>query len=270
MLENVVDVPVGACGTVSSNKITSGDYTFVNFPQETFAIAMLPKEIELVAPARKAYLSGPMTGLPGDNVDAFNENAALLRAEGFTVINPAELDAQYETDNVEWHEYLERDLRAMLEDPELEGVVLLPGWRNSRGANLEAYVAKEVGKKLYEIVDSNTFGDDAETFNGFNLLPVKLVSVAYEAQSIVLGARRFTYGHPLDNFERIADLFNATLREKLNTKLDIGDVAMLMIQVKIAREMNAQKQDNLTDIVGYALAADAAYAEREARNTTTQ
>jgi len=38
------------------------------------------------------YLSGPMSGLPGFNFPAFHAAAAKLRADGFTVLNPAETD----------------------------------------------------------------------------------------------------------------------------------------------------------------------------------
>ena len=38
------------------------------------------------------YLSGPMTGLPDFNRPAFHAAAAALRAQGYVVINPAEVD----------------------------------------------------------------------------------------------------------------------------------------------------------------------------------
>ena len=37
------------------------------------------------------YVSGPMTGKPGNNVAAFNAAARMLREAGHFVINPAEL-----------------------------------------------------------------------------------------------------------------------------------------------------------------------------------
>jgi len=39
----------------------------------------------------RIYVSGPMTGKPGNNIAAFNAAAKLLREAGHFVINPAEL-----------------------------------------------------------------------------------------------------------------------------------------------------------------------------------
>jgi hypothetical protein len=38
------------------------------------------------------YLSGPMTGLPDYNHPAFRAEAKRLRALGYTVVNPAEIN----------------------------------------------------------------------------------------------------------------------------------------------------------------------------------
>lgn len=43
-------------------------------------------------PARRIYDSGPMTGLPGLNFPAFDAAAKQLRAAGYDVVNPAELN----------------------------------------------------------------------------------------------------------------------------------------------------------------------------------
>lgn len=81
------------------------------------------------------YLAGPMTGQPDHNYPAFNAAAARLRADGYTVANPAEAG---KVDGWEWADYVKRGLRAMLH---CDGVALLPGWHESRGARLEYDVA---------------------------------------------------------------------------------------------------------------------------------
>lgn len=84
------------------------------------------------------YVSGPMTGMPALNFPAFHEAAAALRAAGYTVTNPAELDELDAGQPKTWEQYMRRDIVALMA---CDGVALLPGWRNSRGAILETTIA---------------------------------------------------------------------------------------------------------------------------------
>jgi hypothetical protein len=86
----------------------------------------------------KVYISGPMTGLPGHNFDAFNEAERRLRAAGFDVENPAEKGI---VEGWTWEDYLKYDLVRMFE---CDAVATLPGWQDSRGANLEVYNAVQL------------------------------------------------------------------------------------------------------------------------------
>ena len=86
---------------------------------------------------KRIYLAGPMTGYQDFNYPAFNAEAARLRALGFEVENPAETP-----DQPSWEAYMRIALRQMLT---CDTVALLPGWINSRGANLERNVAQKVG-----------------------------------------------------------------------------------------------------------------------------
>jgi len=87
----------------------------------------------------KLYLSGPMTGIPDHNFPAFHAAAAELRAAGYEVVNPAELG---EHADWAWADYLKRDLRVLLD---CDGIAMLAGWRDSRGALLEHHVAQQLG-----------------------------------------------------------------------------------------------------------------------------
>ena len=42
----------------------------------------------------KIYIAGPMSGLPNNGYDAFHRKAAHLRAAGWEVVNPAEMDLE--------------------------------------------------------------------------------------------------------------------------------------------------------------------------------
>jgi len=85
------------------------------------------------------------------------------------------------------------------------------------------------------------------------------LSILDKAKELVLGSRQQDYGRPADNHTRTAILWNAYLDAKRVgagiQKLTFGpeDVCFMAILQKIARDINAPKEDNLVDIAGYAL-----------------
>ena len=97
------------------------------------------------------YVCGPMTGYPEFNHPEFNRVAKMLRDKGLKVVNPAEMDKVF---NQPWDWYLRRDLAVIAK--KVGRVVLLKGWQNSHGANLEKYVAEHLG---CEIIYTSEFED---------------------------------------------------------------------------------------------------------------
>lgn len=73
-----------------------------------------------------------------------------------------------------------------------------------------------------------------------------------EAKAIVCGDRDQQYGKPEDSFCVIAKLWS----DYIMRYLDERDVAMMMILLKVARDVSGEsKRDNLVDIAGYAACA---------------
>jgi hypothetical protein len=68
------------------------------------------------------------------------------------------------------------------------------------------------------------------------------------ANDIVHGDRGEDYGHPYHDFKRTAAMWSGIL----GIPIEPAQVAMCMIAIKISREINKPKQDNLVDICGYA------------------
>lgn len=86
------------------------------------------------------YVAGPMSGYPGYNYPAFDEAARRLRLAGFSVLNPAEIDADDypRAGEPPWDWYMRKALDMVLD---ADAIAVLPGWECSRGARLEVDVA---------------------------------------------------------------------------------------------------------------------------------
>ncbi|MEX3961046.1 DUF4406 domain-containing protein [Paraburkholderia sp. EG286B] len=94
----------------------------------------------------KLYIAGPMTGYAELNFPAFHAEAARLRALGFEVVNPAELNTGSDGD---WLTCMRVDIAAMMTE-KCDGVALLPGWENSRGAPIEHNLARDLGLRVFQ------------------------------------------------------------------------------------------------------------------------
>ena len=88
---------------------------------------------------KRIYLSGPMTGLPELNFPAFHREATRLRALGFEVENPAELNAG---PSATWADCMRADIARLVL---CDSLALLQGHEASRGARLERHIAHELG-----------------------------------------------------------------------------------------------------------------------------
>lgn len=91
----------------------------------------------------RVYLSGPMTGIADNNFPAFHEHAAKLRAQGFDVVSPAEIQ-----EAGTWELCLRADIRELCT---CDAIALMPGWEASKGANLELHVAHRLGMEVMHL-----------------------------------------------------------------------------------------------------------------------
>lgn len=97
---------------------------------------------------KSVYIAGPMTGLPNFNYPSFHEaENSIMFSQGarVKVYNPAKL-FEGETHH-HWSEYMRGGLRMLLR---CDSVVLLDGWKTSRGAVVEFIVAMAIGCEFYD------------------------------------------------------------------------------------------------------------------------
>lgn len=101
----------------------------------------------------RVYISGPMAGIENFNHKRFDEAAELLVERGYQVVNPADLDRTLglpQSDvggpwdvTAELRAWcLKGDIRQLVD---CDAIVLLDGWEDSQGANIELLVARAIG-----------------------------------------------------------------------------------------------------------------------------
>lgn len=91
----------------------------------------------------KLYIAGPMANHVNHNWPAFEKEAELLRAAGYEVVSPTDVNGTYEEAcALPYMTCLKNDIKAMLD---CDGVALLPGWTESKGAKIERGLAEALG-----------------------------------------------------------------------------------------------------------------------------
>lgn len=96
---------------------------------------------------KRVYISGPITGMPSLNKDAFDGYADRLAQEGTAFFNPHTISAP--SDPLEgqllWQYYMRACVKQI---PDCTEIHLLPGWEDSSGAQWEKDIAEMLGLKV--------------------------------------------------------------------------------------------------------------------------
>lgn len=100
------------------------------------------------------YLAGPMTGIENYNKKGFDDAKKRLHERGYDkVISPRDLglcDGMKDPGLEEnYKKLVRRDLCVMIE--KATWVILIPGWENSKGANLEKTIAELLDIPVFEL-----------------------------------------------------------------------------------------------------------------------
>ena len=79
------------------------------------------------------------------------------------------------------------------------------------------------------------------------------LNVLLEADSLVHGPRQADYGHPYDDYTKVGLIWTAILKDKLKPGEEVSakEAALCMVGIKLSREVNRPKDDNLIDGAGY-------------------
>ncbi len=159
------------------SEVQSSDVISVSDPSLIKAVEEAPDpEPDAEPDPPTFYIAGPMRGLPLYNFPAFDEAARHARSQGLNVISPAEADraagidpvadpigvsAAEATDPEFVKNIVRRDCTAIinLDKEQGDGLILLPGWRQSTGARAEIALAIWLG------LDFKGFSPNGYLFN---------------------------------------------------------------------------------------------------------
>ena len=73
-------------------------------------------------------------------------------------------------------------------------------------------------------------------------------TILEEAQGLIYGDRQASYGSATENFNKIAIGWSAITGNTISAE----QVGLMMMWLKMARQLNKSSRDNLVDIAGYA------------------
>lgn len=114
---------------------------------------------------KKVYLSGPITGMPNNNIQEFKKYEEKFKNLNFEVINPHNLFSGDEVELLEkcleekkitFEEYhshfMRRDIAEMMN---CDFIAVLDGWEKSKGANIEVYIARNINMPIVSAITLN-------------------------------------------------------------------------------------------------------------------
>ena len=92
------------------------------------------------------YISGPMSGYPEFNYPAFNQAEIDLAEQDVRTVNPTNCFPNDKPGSRTYTEYLRAAFRMLLT---ADGIIMLRGWPESKGARIELEIAMDLNFPVY-------------------------------------------------------------------------------------------------------------------------
>lgn len=206
----------------------------------------------------RLYLAGPMRGLPLCNFPVFDEAQQTLEENGHVVASPAQHDREVlgfdpERDSLDDFDFAAAFTWDMRQVCECDSIVLLPGWEQSSGAQIEYRLARLLNKDICTYADGYLqplAAGDAEFLKVLDVLGA-------------LHAKKATdYGTDTDPYANVRASQDWGLRPWVGALARAGDKMQRLKQYAIRGTLaNESAEDSMMDLAVYAIIALRLYRE---------
>lgn len=221
---------------------------------------------------KKLYVGGKMTGVQDHNFPAFDAAKRALSDYCWDVTTPADISRRAQKTGNADGTISDADLQALfrLDVEEVlrsDAIAFLPGWETSGGSRFELMLAQKIGIPIYQydpsipcLYTGCSFpiqrAEDRDIPPNPAIVHTSRPQVTSKnmlstVDALVSDTRQKEYGHPADNFERMAALWSTIT----GANIEPDKVPLMLIAIKIARQISSHQDDNFLDIAGYAKTA---------------
>ena len=143
-----------------------------------------------------------------------------------------------------------------------DAIYLCPGWEGSSGTLAEKAQAEQDGQPVFDnLQDLEWWLEDPQTEEAKDK-SMQVGDTCKRALSLITRDRNDDYGDVLEDFNRTVKIFYLMT----GIELTIPQALKFMQSVKLSREANMHKEDNLEDLAGYTDLLNYAYDALEASN----
>ena len=95
---------------------------------------------------KKIYISGPISGHDLEvRRRVFSDAAKAAAALGFEPVSPFDNGVP---EDAPWEDHMRADIEMLLD---CHAILMLPGWKDSKGATTEIIIAQRINLKIYEL-----------------------------------------------------------------------------------------------------------------------
>ena len=102
---------------------------------------------------KKVYISGQITGLEKTAyMTLFEIMEGNIKKAGYEPVSPVRYTEFENPDDMEWSDFMRRDIKMLCD---CDYICLLPNWKKSKGARLEATIADQLGIPCINLREKN-------------------------------------------------------------------------------------------------------------------